>query len=105
MGPTSIVGHWILIIKSENGLLEVFDSLGAKEEDVECMSRLAEKCQFNETAVQAPNSESCGLFCLYTAFWRLSDFDLSFGAVLAQLFSKNLEENEHIVKEFQKSWL
>ena len=103
MSPS--VGHWILIIKPNNQLLEVFDSLGAKKEDVEHMSSLAERCQFNNTRFQSPDSESCGLFCLYTAFWRISDLDLSFGDVMSELFSKNPEENEHMVKEFQKEWL
>jgi len=98
-------GHWILIIKPEDDLLEIFDSLGTKEEDVEHMKSLAARCQFNNTRFQSPNSKSCGLFCLYTAFWRISDIDLPYGEVLSELFSPDPEKNEQIVKDFEKEWL
>ena len=96
----SSVGHWLLIIRTEPDIVELFDSLGCNGEDLEILKRYGVKIKFNETRVQGPDSKNCGIFCLYVAFWRLANIDQTFSEALADLFSKNFSNNDKLVLDF-----
>ena len=98
------IGHWILICKAEPAIVEIFNSLGATDQDISAVKNLAEKVQFNDTAVQGTKSIKCGEFCIYVAFYRLLDFDLSLKEVLSDLFTNNYEKNDMIVSNFSKKY-
>lgn len=99
-------GHWILIIKPEPGTIEVFDSLGADRDNlIQRLSKLGNKIIFNESRVQATGTKTCGLFCLYVAFWRLCDLDLSFEEVMKNIFFSDMIKNEALVEEFSQTYL
>ena len=84
--------------------MEIFNSLGATDQDIRAVKNLATKVQYNDTAVQGTKSIKCGEFCLYVAFYRLLDFDLSLKEVLSDLFTDNYERNDEIVSNFSKKY-
>ena len=97
--PHQKIGHWVLIVQGDD-IVEFFDSLGAKSTDVNKVKKFGPTVQFNKDPVQGKNSTFCGQFCLFVAFNRLLDFDLTFSEVLSDLFSANLQKNDNIVLEF-----
>ena len=58
------------------------------------------KIQYNETAFQADNSESCGLFVIYFIWQRMFNLDLNFDEILEESFFSDKHLNELKVKEF-----
>jgi hypothetical protein len=61
--------------------------------------------EFNETAFQSDNSDSCGLFVLYFIFERLHNFDLTFKTLLEEIFEESISINEERVAKFCESIL
>lgn len=98
------MGHWVLIIKPKDGLVEFFDSLGCNKEELDKLRIYGATLNFNEERVQGEMSTSCGLFCLYVAFWRLCNLDLSLKEVFSNLFSQNFKENEILVHNFYSKY-
>ena len=95
----SEVGHWVLFFKID-GTIEVFDSLGGVESDIEPFKNLSKKYIISGTQVQGPTSKNCGIFCLYTAFWRLSCLDQTFESVLSDIFTNDYSVNEERIQVF-----
>lgn len=104
--PSSQPGtHWIALSRRDN-TYEVFDSLGSDFASVADMglggSDVIKYVEFNETRVQAEESESCGNFCIYMTSARILNFDLNFRGVMNRYFSADCEENERIVQIYVK---
>jgi len=100
--------HWICLCNI-NKKIEIFDSLGSSQEKVEAIKKFCKfknKRQFkiNDTPVQSLNSSSCGLFVLYFAINRFLNADLGFSALLNEIFTDNLDENEQLVDQFCKNF-
>lgn len=92
--------HWMIVFLSEKEI-EFFDSCGTTEEFVKNFLNFNKPfvCVFNKTQLQPLNSDTCGQFCIYFAFKRLSNRDQSFSNVLNKSFSLNLEKNnENVIK-------
>lgn len=100
----SEVGHWILLLRVDDETIEVFDSLGGTESDIQPFKNLSTKLFINGTQVQGPLSKNCGIYCLYTAFWRLTCLDQTFESVLTDIFSKNYSVNEERIEVFFKRY-
>jgi hypothetical protein len=88
--------------------LECFDSLGVTETKLNnlktfCKFKGIQKLEFNETAFQSDNSESCGLFVLYFIFHRMFNLDLSFDEILEEIFNIDKTINEQNIKIFCSS--
>ena len=90
----------MLIIKVCPDTVEIFDSLRSEEEEVKIFQIYGSRILFNETKVQGPESTKCGLFCIYVAFWRLTNLDLSFMEVMSDLFSNSFKRNDQLVDKF-----
>lgn len=105
--PSNLNGsHWMLVFFVE-GKIEFFDSLGSDEKTVKNFLKFNNKleCIFNETPVQSINSISCGYFCVYFAYKRIFNLDLSFAYCLNRYFSLDKIKNEKIALEFAESLL
>ena len=96
----SDIGHWVLLMINDDNTSEYFDSLGGEESDIEPLKKLSTRFLINGTQVQGPTSKNCGIFCLYTAFWRLSCLDQTFESVLSDIFSTNYQVNEERIELF-----
>ena len=93
--------HWFFLCHRQQGHYEVFDSLGSnKLYIIHILKNLSGFCEFNETAVQASRSKSCGEFCVFYAIHRYFNEDLSLQEVLEEYFTANSAHNEEIVKRF-----
>ena len=97
--------HWYCIVKINATTLECFDSLGIdNEKKIFLKSSLhhknIKKIKFNVTPVQSSISDTCGLFVLYFIINRYHNQDLSFTELVNEIFVKNIEHNENVVKKF-----
>ena len=101
--PNQKIGHYLLIIQSDD-IVELFDSLGAKPSDINKIEKFGPTVQFNSKPVQGTDSTFCGQFCLFVAFNRLLDFDLTLSEVLSDLFSANLQDNDKLVQNFYEKY-
>jgi hypothetical protein len=88
--------------------LEYFDSLGVSEHKLNklksyCKFKTITKVDYNETAFQKENSETCGLFVLYYIFKRMFNLDLTFEEILDDIFEIDNDINELKVINFAKN--
>lgn len=92
--------HWRLVLLINNEI-QFFDSCGSTEEVVQSFLQFHRSfvCVFNETPVQPLNSTTCGEFCIYFAFKRLQNKDLSFKSCINAVFSSDLNKNNDKVKK------
>lgn len=85
--------------------LECFDSLGVNENKltnlkIYCKLKQISKIDYNETAFQKEDSESCGLFVIYYIFKRMFNLDLEFEEILDDIFEVDTNLNELNVLTF-----
>lgn len=98
--------HWFCFVRTSKSKIECFDSLGICSDKKEilqtyCHFRGIHEIEFNETAFQTKDSNTCGLFTIYFVIQRMHNLDLSFDDLLEQIFDpENLEENENNVLQF-----
>jgi hypothetical protein len=93
------------VIRPSLDKIEVFDSLGSSKKDLHVFKGHGKKLIFNKSRVQATGTKTCGLFCLYVAFCRLTDLDLPFSEILNNIFKSDLNLNERQVQEFESKYL
>ena len=99
--------HWRTVIKRDEHLIELYDSLGITQEE---SNRLLFKIDqtsraiSNSTRLQPKDSENCGKFCIYFILNRYMDWDLEFNDVLNEIFSLDQNENDKKVLEFLKEF-
>lgn len=96
--PAALPGqHWYAVYFTT--INEHFDSAGfypnAKLESELIVH--GPRFMYNDRRVQAFRSESCGLFCLFYCYFRCRN--VSFRKIM-NMFSNNLQLNEHVVKYF-----
>ena len=94
--------HWIAIFKKDE-IIEVFDSYGQSPDSYNLNPFLkkqrAKRHIYNTTRVQALDSEVCGQYCLFFAYWRCRG--VSFKTVLNDnWFSSDYVENDKFVNNF-----
>ena len=96
--PSTLPGrHWLAVFFTS--VNEHFDSAGFypnKTLEAELVSH-GPKFKYNNNRVQAYNSDTCGLYCLFFCYFRCRGY--TFQDVI-NMFSSNLHLNEHIVKYF-----
>ena len=85
--------------------MEYFDSLGVSENKLNNLKRFSKFktisiINYNETAFQKEDSDSCGLFVLYFIFKRMFNLDLTFEEILDDIFEINNNTNELNVSNF-----
>ncbi len=73
--PSNRAGlHWLAIFKTNDNSIEVFDSYGGDPTVYDLIpflrAQTVTKCQYNATRLQALDSQVCGHYCLYYAYWR-----------------------------------
>ncbi len=95
--------HWFALCHRSPGEFELFDSLGSTEVYIkELLKNFTGFCVFNETALQANDSKSCGHFCLFYVIQRYFNEDLTLEKLLEEWFSLNCARNEEVVHKFLK---
>jgi hypothetical protein len=89
--------HWICIFTSN--IPEYFDSLGQQPQPdfVNFLINQGPNYLRNTRRVQDYYSNTCGLYCLFYAYFRCRRY--SFQDIM-DMFSYNLKQNEFIVKTF-----
>ncbi len=93
--------HWFVLVRREDILYEVFDSLGTSKSFIKSvLKHKAGLCDFNESPLQTQSSTACGEFCLFFILHRYFNEDLDLHDILDEFFTQNLAENEVIVKNF-----
>ena len=102
--PSFLPGkHWVCVFSPNSSHPEFFDSLGrapsAYSDAIPIF--LGEKYVYNSIRLQAPNSSTCGLYCLYYLYHRLRGH--TFFEILDR-FSKDLEHNDALVIDFYRSF-
>lgn len=100
--------HWICLANINNQP-EVFDSLGVDKAKLNLIEnhwkiKQIKSLKFNSSPVQHKSSISCGPFVLYFAIQRLHNIDLGFTTLLNEIFTDNIDLNEHQVKTFLHSF-
>ena len=103
-GRKNKVGHWLLIMQPNIKCVEIFDSLGGNGRSLKRLRRYSSVVLFNETRVQGPDSQKCGLFCVYVAYWRLLNIDQTFSEAMADIFTTNFAKNDNIVADFMAEY-
>ncbi len=92
--------HWFFLFKSQEDVLELFDSLGSDEEYIRTYLPYKAIYEFNTFPVQCDDSELCGRFVLYYLVWRFFNLDGEYEDVLNELFTSNCKINEGRVNKF-----
>jgi hypothetical protein len=94
--------HWITVLKSEPNLVEIFDSLGTKYDQLKPYLNFYKNPNlvFNDRPFQQPDSTTCGFYAITFSVERCMNFDMKFKEVLAHTFTTDLNKNEEIVKNF-----
>lgn len=97
--PIALKGeHW-LVLFMDNDLCEHFDSAGfPPRQDFEVyLTAKGPDYLYNTERVQHVDSNTCGLFCLFYAYFRCRGFSM---LEIMSMFSENLLINEVLVKTF-----
>jgi hypothetical protein len=95
--------HWIVIVRSENDTLEIYNSLGTPSLDYLLpflKFRKKYEITYNQEQFQSNSSTNCGFFCIYFIVQRVLNFDMSFEDILELIFETNFEINEQTVVQF-----
>ena len=91
--------HWIVLHYKSRDIVEYFDSVGKQPKKYieNLLLSNMKSYMYNNKRLQAHDSYTCGLFCLYYSFYscRL----LSFSKIL-EGFTDNLDKNKKIVHDF-----
>ena len=96
--PSGLPGkHWFAVFFTT--INEHFDSAGFYPNKVLEAELIAHgpRFQYNDNRVQTFYSDTCGLFCLFYCYFRCRGY--SFREIM-DMFSDNLQVNEHVVKYF-----
>ena len=91
--------HWFAILQIDKKSVEVFDSLGVKEDVVKNKVHYKKLFRYNVTPVQAPSSSSCGAFCIYFIVHRMCNLDMDYLTLVNDIFQKDFLANEKEVAE------
>ena len=99
--------HWYCVVKLNKSVLECFDSLGIDERKKAFLTtnfnlKNITKIKYNVTQVQSSLSDTCGYFVLYFLIQRFHNQDLNFNDLLNEIFQKDVEQNEILVRNFAK---
>ena len=80
--------HWIVLHYKDNNIVEHFDSVGKTPKKFihNLLISNNNTYGYNNKRLQAYNSNTCGLFCLYYSFYSCR--------LVLQGFTSNLSENE-----------
>ena len=91
--------HWIVLHYKEKDVVEHFDSVGKPPKNFihNLLIGNRSKYMYNNSRLQAYNTNTCALFCLYYSFYSCRF--MSFQKIL-QGFSSDLSDNEKIVTNF-----
>lgn len=101
--PSNLPGeHWLVVYFPENlkkNTPEFFDSLGKgpNHYSTNITHFMGNQYVYNTQRLQAHNSSTCGLYCLYFLYYRVRGY--SFSNILNR-FSLNLKHNDSIVIDF-----
>ena len=91
------------MLYNNQGVLELFDSLGVRPEYIRDNFAFDCEYEFNETPVQCTKSHLCGAFVLYFIIYRHYNLDMSFEDFMNHSFTANCTENEKEVVDFLKT--
>ncbi len=92
--------HWFVVHRRSAEAYEVFDSLGASGDFIKTALPRKGHCYYNETQVQAKESDNCGQFCVYFIIERFFNYDLPYSEVRSSCFSADPLKNEEEVAKF-----
>ena len=90
--------HWIVLYRRNDAYMEYFDSMGRKPK-IDILTYLFAKnykCVYNAKRIQDYNTNTCGLFCLFYAYYACRS--CSFENII-NCFTDNLKINEALVKK------
>ena len=85
--------HWLLLYVDDDGAVEMYDSLGRSEETY----GLHLKSKTLPSAVQKPNTNTCGLYVLYFLYWRSRHIPMDV------IFDSLKQNSENIVQQHYAS--
>jgi hypothetical protein len=92
--------HWVAFYFDCNGVNEYFDSYGIKPMFTEFRHLLSidtNKKKINDTRLQAKNSATCGLYCVFYLFHRCK---LSSMEPILRIFDTDYNHNDSIICRF-----
>ncbi len=94
--------HWICFIRLNGIECEIFDSLGVQIANILPHICFNHKLTFvfNSTPVQSLTSRLCGKFVITFLIERMLNQTMDFNDLLEDIFSLNLDENDHKVNAF-----
>jgi len=103
LDPSFLNGsHWICFIRLSSDDIEIFDSLGFRSEFVLPYLKFQKPFNliFNISPVQSKISKQCGKFVVTFIVERMLNQTMLFHDLIEEVFSKDLNKNDLIVKEF-----
>lgn len=95
--------HWFVVFKSEDQVIELFDSLVASESTIRQLSRYGCAVETNETPTMNVTSKLCGHMCVYFCINRVLNPNEHFLDILSDFFSPDCSINEERVTSFIKA--
>lgn len=89
--------HWVVISRIHKHSLEIFNSLGF--ENLNAVKPyltfpFRAELTYNNSPLQASDTSTCGLYCIYYAIHRFLNLDLNFEDFLEETFKKDVNKNE-----------
>lgn len=94
--------HWRALFRDHEMSIEIFDSLGLCNSEVEQIlsgfaKNISLKVNYNSTQLQPSTSDKCGWYCLLFCFERILNPDLEFLELIKEIFSDDNSINDNIV--------
>ena len=90
--------HWLAVFVSDNYKVEFFDSFGHSPQYYGW--NIKGDVDFNKKSLQSPDSDVCGMYCIYFLYFRCRGLGMS--SIVAD-FSSDSRRNDDYVRQFVKN--
>jgi len=83
-----------------DGIIEVFDSLVPKTEQILHIRKYRKTIEANNRALMPITSDKCGEFCIYFAINRILNPQENLSDIIEEYFASDLKINEKRISQF-----